>query len=69
MADQKNRPKNAGKNVNTSAARLARYAEYKNHKTREKHKIAHILQSCGYSAAEIYARSRTMSGYLAGLVR
>jgi hypothetical protein len=69
MADQKGQPKKGGKNVNTSAARKARYAEYKTHKTREKHKIAHILKSSGHDAADKYARPLGMTGFLAGLVK
>lgn len=67
MADQKGQPKKGGKNVTTSVTRKARYTEYKTHRTREKHKIQHILKSSGFAAADKYARPIGMSGFLASL--
>jgi hypothetical protein len=67
MADQKGQPKKGGRNMTTSATRKARYVEYRNHHTREKHKLARILKS-SYAAAEKYARARTISGILAKIV-
>ncbi len=69
MADQKGQPKKGGKNMSTNATRKARYAEYKMHRTREKHKIKHILQSSGFAAAEKYAKPLAMTGFLSGLVK
>ena len=69
MADQKGQPKKGGKNMSTSAARKMRYADYRNHNIREKHKIARILKSSGYAAADKYARARALSGFLANLVK
>jgi len=62
-------PKKGGKNLSTSPTRKARYAEYKVHKTREKHKIERVLQSSGAVAADLYARTRLMAGYLATLLK
>lgn len=62
-------PKKGGKNMTTSPTRKARYAEYKNHKTREKHKIQRVLRSSGAVAADVYARARLMAGYLASILK
>jgi hypothetical protein len=58
-----------GKNMTTSATRKARYAEYTNHKTRDRHKIKRVLKSSGRAAAELYARTRGLLGFLADLAK
>ena len=62
-------PKKGGRNMSTSAARKMHYSDYRVHKVREKHKIAHVLRSCGLAFAEEYAKVRAMSGYLASLTK
>ena len=63
------RPKKGGKNLTTSPARKMHYAEYKLHKTREKHKIKKILRSCGIAAVTAYAKARELYGYLANITK
>ena len=58
-----------GKNLTTSALRKSRYAAYRNHNIRERHKIKHILRSSGYAAAERYARPKLLGGILADLAK
>jgi hypothetical protein len=57
-----------GKNMTTSAYRKSRYVQYKTNHIRERHKIKRILRSSGHAAADVYARARGLSGFLAGLV-
>ena len=57
-----------GKNLTTSPTRKARYAEYKNHNTRVKHKLTRILRSSGEDAARNYASARMMLGVLAKIL-
>ena len=57
-----------GKNLSTSPTRKMRYAEYKSHQTRDKHKIKRILRSSGKDEAKRYAGKHSLLGYLAGIV-
>jgi hypothetical protein len=61
--------KKGGKNMTTSPTRKARYAEYKAHKTRDKHKIKNVLQSSGFAEAERYAGKKLLLGFLSSMTK